>query len=282
MGSGLTAGDSYPIKATAPPTGTATIEDTSALASATTSLRVSSIIAATGNALDIIFSTGLDGDDTAGYVWSSTVIGFFWSGTDSRVRQEYYFEAATAFTFDGTATNFATITTPTKDGSLTSTTNQTGITAVVNVQTTANAAGDTLQFVLPYGTTFGTTTFTFKTGSATFDAAKSLSSTTRFYQFPTVWAQTLSVTGNPLTTGPVPVQISSITTRISDYSITTAGKDGSVIFRDNGAATAACDHAKAVDWVTNFGIADTTKAFTTCSISLTATNTQSAATKAFT
>jgi hypothetical protein len=80
----------------------ATIEDTAALASATTSLRVSSITATTGNALDIIFSTGADGDDTQGYVFSSTVIGFFFSGTDTRLRQEYYYHASTQLAIDGT------------------------------------------------------------------------------------------------------------------------------------------------------------------------------------
>jgi hypothetical protein len=95
MGSGLTAGDAYPIKATTPSTGTATIEDTSSLTAATTSLRVSSITATTGDALNIIFSTGIDGDDTINYDWDSTVIGFFWSSTDTRVRQEYYYQAST-------------------------------------------------------------------------------------------------------------------------------------------------------------------------------------------
>lgn len=69
---------------------------------------------------------------------------------------------------DGVDTNFDTITTPTKNGSLTSTTNQYGVTVVMNVQTTANAIGDKLQFVLPYGTTFGSTTFTFTSGIDSF------------------------------------------------------------------------------------------------------------------
>lgn len=66
MGSGLTSGDAYPIKATEPFLGTATIEDTSPLVAATTSLRIGTITQTYlgGNALDIIYSTGRDGDDT--------------------------------------------------------------------------------------------------------------------------------------------------------------------------------------------------------------------------
>jgi hypothetical protein len=283
MGSGLTAGDAYPIKATTPSTGTATIENTSTVSTGTTtSLRVSSITATTGDALNIIFSTGIDGDDTANYTWDSTVIGFFWSSTDTRVRQEYYYQASTQLVMDGALTNFDTITTPTKNGALTSTTNQSGVTVALNIQTSANVIGDSMQFVLPYGATFGTTTFTFASGSDNFGTISVLSSTTRFYQFPTAWGLTTTVAGNTLTGGTVATQISAVNTRISDFTVTTAGKSGYVMNSAQGtAATDACTHGKAIDWAT-MGLADTTKTFTTCTISLTASNTQSAATKAFT
>jgi len=282
MGSGLSSGDAYPIKATTPASGTATINDTSALSSATTSLRVSSITATTGNALDIIYSTGVDGDDTINYTFDATVIGFFWSGTDTRLRQEYYYQAATQLTMDGALANFDTITSPTKNGALTSSTNQSGVTVALNVQTAANVIGDSMQFILPYGATFGTTTFTFASTSDTFGTINVLSSTTRFYQFPTAWGLTTAVSGNALTGGTVATQISAVNTRISDFTVTTAGKSGYAMNSAQGAAaTAACTHSSAIDWVA-MGLADTTKTFTTCTISLTATNTQSAATKAFT
>jgi hypothetical protein len=103
MNSGLTTGDAYPIKATKPSaTATASIVDTSDLSSATTSLRVNGVVATTGNAIDIIYSTGRDSDNAAGYALDSTYIGFFFSGSDDRVRQEYYFEAAGRLTFAGT------------------------------------------------------------------------------------------------------------------------------------------------------------------------------------
>jgi hypothetical protein len=281
MGSGLTAGDAYPIKATTPSTGTATIEDTSSLTAATTSLRVSSITATTGDALNIIFSTGIDGDDTINYDWDSTVIGFFWSSTDTRVRQEYYYHASTTLTMDGALVAFDTITAPTKNGTLTSTTNQSGVTVKLNVQTAANVIGDSMQFTLPYGATFGTTTFTFDSTASSFGTISVLSSTTRFYQFPTAWGLVTAVTGNALTT-PAATQISAVNTRISDFTVTTAGKSGYAMNSANGtAATAACTHSAAIDW-NAMGLADTTKTFTTCTISLTASNTQSAATKAFT
>jgi hypothetical protein len=81
--------------------------------------------------MDIIYSTGQDADDTIGYVYASSVIGFFWSGTDTRVRQEYYFEAATALTMNGSLSAFAAATAISGGG--TSTTNQTGVTVTMSL-----------------------------------------------------------------------------------------------------------------------------------------------------
>jgi hypothetical protein len=282
MGSGLTAGDAYPIKATTPTSGTATIEDTSSLhTGTTTSLRVGGISVTTlaANAVDIIFSTGEDGDTTIGYVMSATISGFFFaSTTDTRVRQEYYYEAANALTMDGALSAYAA-TTAKNTGS--STTNQSGVTLSMDVKTAATATGDSMQFILAYGATFGTTTFTFASGADSFGTINSLSSTTRFYQFPTVWGLSTAHAAGAFTT-PVAIQVSAVNSRISDFTATTAGKDGYAMNSAQGtAATAACTHSATIDWVA-MGLADSTKPFTTCTVSLTATNTQSAATKAFT
>jgi hypothetical protein len=286
MGSGLNSGDAYPISATtpSPSTASATILNTDDLESSTTSLRISSITQATttSNAVDIIFSTGLDGTNDAGYVWASTFIGFFWSGSDTRVRQEYYYQAAATISFDGALVAFTTTNPPAVDGTNASTTNETGITVGVKVQTTANLTNDLVHMVFPRGVTFGTTpTFTFKTGSDTYKSIKQLSSTTRFYQFPSLWAQVDTITGNSLTGGTI-TNVSSIATRISNYGVSSAGNVGYVLYNPIAANTDACDHGQAVDWVANFFLGNSTKELSTCSISLTATNTQSAATKNFT
>jgi hypothetical protein len=221
MNSGLTAGDAYPIKATLPSTSaTATIEDTSLLSAATTSLRISGINQTTlaGKAIDIIYSTGRDADDTVNYTYSSTYVGFFFSGTDTRVRQEYYLEAATNLAFTGTATAFATTTSAT--GPSPSTNDHTSVTITMTLDTTATTTGDLVQFVMPYGTTFGAVAFTFASGNDTFNTPSTLSSPTRFYQFPTVWAD-LSAASTSLT-APVAFTISAINTRLSTYVANTA------------------------------------------------------------
>jgi hypothetical protein len=283
MNSGLTAGDAYPIKATFPSaTATATIEDTSTLSTATTSLRINGVVQTTqgSNAVALTYSTGRDADDTAGYAMASTYIGFFFSSsTDTRVRQEYYFEAATTLTFAGSATGFAATTAISGGGS--STTNQTGVTVTMTVKSTNTTSGDFVQFVFPYGTTFGSTAFTFASTSDTFNTPKTLSASTRFYQFPTAWSSLSAQSGGAFTT-PVALSLSAINSRISDFSGVAAGKTRYHLFREAGTAvTAACEHSATLDW-TAMGLANTTKPFTTCSISLPATNTQSAATKAFT
>jgi hypothetical protein len=64
------------------------------------------------------------------------VVGFFWSGTDDRVRHEYYHETATQLAIDGTTLSpFDTNTTPTKNvaAALTSTTNQSSVTVSIDV-----------------------------------------------------------------------------------------------------------------------------------------------------
>jgi hypothetical protein len=283
MGSGLTAGDAYPIVATKPSGGTATIEDTSTLTGGTTtSLRVSSITATTGLALDIIYSTGEDGAGAQSYSMAATIIGFFFSGSDTRVRQEYYYELATTLTMDGALATFATITTPTKNGSLASTTNESGVTVGLNVQVTTQTVGDRMQFVLPWGTTFGTVGYSFTGTSDAFATMSSIESPTRFYRFPTVWG-TSTVSTNSLTGGSVGTQITSVNTRISDYTTDTTGVNGWAIFHDNGqASTVECVHSATFDWKLTMGLANSTKPFTTCTISLTDMNTQSPATKAFT
>jgi hypothetical protein len=81
--------------------------------------------------MDIIYSTGQDADDSIGYAYASSVIGFFWSGTDTRVRQEYYFEAASGLTMDGAITAFTATTVISGGG--TSTTNQTGVTVTMSI-----------------------------------------------------------------------------------------------------------------------------------------------------
>jgi hypothetical protein len=81
--------------------------------------------------MDIIYSTGQDADDTIGYTYASSVIGFFWSGTDTRVRQEYYFQSASALAMDGSLVAF-TATTAISGGG-TSTTNQTGVTVTMSI-----------------------------------------------------------------------------------------------------------------------------------------------------
>jgi hypothetical protein len=138
-----------------------------------------------------------------------------------------------------------------------------------------------LQFILPYGTVFGSTSFTLTATAGTFNTVDKLSSTTRFYQFPSLWAQVDTIAGNSITGGIV-TNVSSIATRISNYGVSTTGNVGYVLYNpvaDNGDA---CDHGQSVDWVANFFLGNSTKELSTCSISLTATNTQSAATKAFT
>jgi hypothetical protein len=91
-------------------------------------------------------------------------------------------------------------------------------------------------------------------------------------------------TADAMQTASVGTQISAVNSRISGFEGTTAGLNGYVMYRSvTTAATAdlACTSAKLIDW-TAMGLASATKDFTTCTISLTATNTQSAATKAFT
>jgi hypothetical protein len=281
MDSGLASGDAYPIKPTTPTSATATIEDTTDVArSATTSLRVNGITATTGVAVSVIFSTGEDGATAQSYAMDATIIGFFFSGTDTRVRQEYYHEAATTLTMDGALVGFAaTIGTPVG----TSTTNQTGATVSMQVQTTANANGDFVQFVLPWGTTFGSTQFTFASNADSFNSLDSLGSSIRFYKFPTVWGTTLDTSNNALTT-PAAIQISAVNTRISDFSAASdvAGKTGWAVTRNVGnAITDACTHSATVDW-NAMGMASAILEFSSCTISMTDTNTQSAATKAFT
>lgn len=108
LGSGLSNGDAYPINQTTPASGGATIEDTATLSANTNALRIPSISQNTidSDALNIIFSTGLDGDGTAASTFATTFIGFFWTGTDSRVRQEYYYEAVTSTALGTSSNNF--------------------------------------------------------------------------------------------------------------------------------------------------------------------------------
>jgi hypothetical protein len=281
MGSGLSAGDAYPINAGTPTGATATIEDTSAVSAGTTvSLRVSSISAASGVAVNIDFSTGEDGNGGNDYDMSATVIGFFFSGTDTRVRQEYYYSSPAALVMDGALNGFSA--TIGKNGSLTSTTNQTGVTVALDVKTASQTAGDFLQFVLPWGTQFGSgTSFDFISNADTFGTITTISSANRLYKFPTAWGES-AISANASLTGPAGIQITAVNTRISDYTIDIAGKTNHAIFRlDVTLASAECTNTAPVDWVA-MGLASATLDFSTCTISLADTNTESAVTKAYT
>jgi hypothetical protein len=82
---------------------------------------------------------------------------------------------------------------------------------------------------------------------------------------------------------PADFKISAVNLRISDNTGVAAADVGAIINSSQAAArTDACSHIdEAFDWST-IGVYGAVKEFTTCSISLSATNTQSAATKALT
>jgi hypothetical protein len=88
-----------------------------------------------------------------------------------------------------------------------------------------------LQFILPYGTTFGSTTFTFSSTADSFGNIDTLSSTTRFYQFPTAWGSVTDATADAMQTASVGTQISAVNSRISGFEGTTAGLNGYVMYR---------------------------------------------------
>jgi len=135
--------------------------------------------------LNIIFSTGLDGDAGAS-TFTGIFIGFFWTGTDSRVRQEYYYESATSTAMTAAYADF-NVNPPVGNGTDSFTNDQSGVTLLVKPDVTASAVNDWVLFVLPYGTQFGSTTFTLPTDG--FGTVTTIFSTNRLFKFPTAWAK---------------------------------------------------------------------------------------------
>ena len=242
FGSGLTAGggtaatgDSYPITAVKPSTTTAaTLEDTKHLTSAdSVSLRMvlsTSTDVTTNNAFEFSFPIGLEAGAVTTYTPTIVLSGFFFDGTDTRIRQEiYYVEDTDTALADGAAGSFNTA--PAASGAGNTTNDALGITLKFTAKTTAstNAQNDHILLVLPAGTQFGTSAFTEISAGTTmvFGQATLISSSNRLFAYPTAYAQITSNAGGnefaSVSGGTGGVQITNVTSRISSHTEDSTG-----------------------------------------------------------
>lgn len=157
LSSGLTLGNNYPIVSTVPTASkTATIQDTTTLATGTSSLRMQ--LDATAHSTAVYsFTAPVGTDDGTAYNDSSNTnmsIFFFASTSDTRVRNEYYYTTSGNANGAAFAGSTATITTIANEGNV-ATDNDTSGAAIKFKLTAAALTGNTddvLLFLLPRGT----------------------------------------------------------------------------------------------------------------------------------